>query len=129
MNSTAPFINLMDYINLIYPILIMLYQNAHNVAGLALPPFIDYVNKQVANEKARFIITILMCLGLATVFKWESLAYGSPDEVLQAATLIFIESQAVFKLYFKTSYLRKTIQDKYTNTEALNNNPVDIRPN
>lgn len=116
----------MDYVNLILPYLVVLYQNAHNVAGLALPPVIDYVNKEVKSEKARFFITILICLGLAVVFKWEAVAYGSPEEVLQAATLIFIESQAVFKLYFKTSYLRETMQKKYSNTEALSVKPVNV---
>lgn len=119
--------DIQNYLNLIVPLLIELYKNAHNVAGLALPPFIDYVNKRVYNEKARFAIAVLMCLGLATVFKWESLAYGSPEDVLAAGTIIFIESQAVFKFYFKDSYLRESLKRRYTKSEALSGVPAEVK--
>lgn len=79
------------------------------LAGFILPPVVDYLNKDVPNEFERFIVTILICLFTAVLTKWNLLVLGSPNAVFETATVIFFESQVVFKLYFKNSYLRYMI--------------------
>lgn len=87
-----------------------LIQNAESFVGVVLVVLIDYLNKDVRTELERFLVTVIACLFTAAIIHHDELLYGSPEQVLQTATLIFAESQVVFKLYFKRSWLRWQMQ-------------------
>jgi len=98
------------------------------LAGFILPPVVDYLNREVANANERFIVTILLCLCVAIITKWNLLMYGSPDAVLASMSMIFIESQLVFKLYFKNSWLRTQLNPLPYQKTAVEHPSVDIPP-
>lgn len=99
-------------LDLVQHIWALVVLHAPTYAGIVLPPVVDFINKDVHNDQERFIVTILVCLGVATILKWDAITYGTPEEILATAGIIFAESQAVFKLYFKCSTLRAKIQAK-----------------
>lgn len=86
--------------------------NSQDLVGFIIPILVELLNKEVKDEKERFIVTLLACLAAATMLKWRELSMGSVEAVLVSASIIFIQAQVVFKLYFKSSILRAKIQDK-----------------
>lgn len=86
--------------------------NATELVGVALPLLVEFLNKDVHKEGERFVVTVITCVAAAILLRWNELTYGSPEAVLASAGVIFLQSQAVFKLYFKESSLRKFIQSK-----------------
>lgn len=89
-----------------------------DLLGIILPPLVDFVNKDVPDEKERMLVTILVCLGAAVFTKYNSLATGDPATFMASLALIFSESQIVFKLYFKNSYVREKIQERIQEKNA-----------
>lgn len=108
--------------------------NAPELVGIVLPPVVDFINKDVPNEQEKFIVTVLVCLVAALFLKWNNITYGTPEAIFLTASIIFLESQAVFKLYFKNSYIREKIKEKVEPkrvepviTEALSGNPEPVQ--
>jgi hypothetical protein len=85
-----------------------------DLVGFVVPVFVEFINKNIKNDNARFIMTILVCLIVSALLKLQSLSMGSVDNFFQSAILIFSESQIIFKLYFKDSYVRMRIQESFT---------------
>lgn len=112
----------MDYdviLNLIFVLgsnlgnmLAVLSTNATFYVGLAMPPIIDIINKDVKNSKERFFVTLLVCITAGLVLRWNDLTAGNTEELLGAMGVIFMESQAVYRLYFKNSNARSMIATK-----------------
>ena len=86
--------------------------NATFYVGLAMPPIIDIINKDVKNSKERFFVTLLVCISAGIVLRWNDLTAGNTEELLGAMGIIFIESQAVYRLYFKNSNVRSMMATK-----------------
>jgi hypothetical protein len=57
-----------------------------------------------------FFVTVMVCVTTAIMLHWKELVFGSPEQVMIATSIIFFESQIVFKTYFKNSWLRWKIQ-------------------
>jgi hypothetical protein len=93
--------------------------NAVDFIGLLMPPVIQILNKDIPGEKEkeRFLATIAICLTAAAILKWNELMVGSIDQLLASFTLIFVEAQVVYKLYFKTSAVKGFIDERLTPDE------------
>jgi hypothetical protein len=85
--------------------------NAPMLSGIVLPIVVDYLNREVPNPTERFIVTILAVFVTSLLIKWKSLAAGNPQEVAETMGILFFESQAVYRLYFKNSYARAKINN------------------
>lgn len=99
------------------------------LAGFILPPFVDWLNREVPDETERFIVTLIACAFLAVLFKWDSLLFGNPEAVAATIGVIFLESQLIFKLYFKDSWLRSKLYKQFTGAEIEERYtpPPDVR--
>ena len=73
-------------------------------AGFILPPFIDLINRRIANSKVRFWISILACVAVAVVLNLDKI--NNPDELLGKASLVFAQAQIVYKTYWEKSAIR-----------------------
>lgn len=104
--------------------------SAHSIelVGVILPPIVDIVNKDIKSDEERYLVTLLICLLTGAIMKWESLVVGSPGEALKSAGIVFFESQTVFKLYFKNSYLRARIQETIAKPTSPVNSPTPPVP-
>lgn len=91
-------------------------QNAPYLVGFVMPPFVEIVNKDVKTEEERYIVAVLVCGFAAVVLHWHQIAYGSPEQVVAYAGIIFLESNTLFKLYFANSWFRGKIQSLVGNT-------------
>lgn len=97
---------------ILYGIWLFIVANAPMLSGFILPPFIDVINKEVTSEVQKFIIALFVCALVSLVVKWNSLAYGDPEAVLATTTLIFAQSQLVYRVYFKDSFIRAKMKQK-----------------
>jgi hypothetical protein len=88
----------------------LIIQHAPQLAGVILPPFIQLLNKDVPDSRTRFIISVCTCIITATVINWHKIMIGTPDTFYTSTLLIFIESEAVYRLYFKRSWLQAKLQ-------------------
>lgn len=88
------------------------------LVGVLLPPFVEILAKDIKNESERLIFTFITCFLVAGLLQWKHLAGTTPEQVFLYMGLVFMESQAVFKLYFRDSMLRAKIQEK-VNPELL----------
>ena len=90
----------------------LIIANAPHLVGFLMPPIVEVLNKDVKGANERFLVTVFVCLLAATILHWNELIYGSPEQLLASAGIIFTESQVVFKLYFQNSWVRWKIQTK-----------------
>lgn len=88
--------------------------HAPELVGVILPPIVDYIGKDVQRDDEKYILSILICLAVSVLLHWNQLLYGSVDQFATSFTVIFVESNVIFKLYFKNSLLRQKIQNIYT---------------
>jgi hypothetical protein len=79
-----------------------------SLIGFILPPFIDLVNKYIANSNIRFVISLVLCLIVGGVAKAMSgqLDFSNVPAILTSAGVIFAEAQITYKLYWKDASLR-----------------------
>jgi hypothetical protein len=89
-------------------------QNPAAVVGIIMPPLIDILNKDIPKERevSRFIATFAICFATAIVFDFNKLMYNSWGELLTTVGIIFTESQVIYRLYFKNSYLRSKMLER-----------------
>lgn len=106
---------------LLFAIATQINANAPYLVGLVMPIVVDYLNKDIPNEKGRFFVTILAVTVAAIATEWNALTYGSFEQVLASGGIIFAESQAIYKLYFKDSALRPAIQNIYLKKPTTTN--------
>jgi len=77
--------------------------------GFILPPVVEWLNRDVHSDKEKWIVTFLVCTLAATLTKWSTLLSTDPGEFMKSLSIIFLESQGVYKLYFKDSKARTTL--------------------
>lgn len=95
--------------HLLLAIFQLLVSHAPILAGFVLPPVVDYLNKDVPKPTEKALVTFLVCFAVAALENWNKILYGSSDEVFSSFSIIFLESQVIYKLYFKNSPLRATL--------------------
>ena len=78
-------------------------------AGFILPPFIDLVNRHIANSTVRFWVSILACVAIAVLLNLDKL--NNLDELLGKASLIFAQAQIVYKTYWEKSGIREKMAE------------------
>lgn len=84
--------------------------NASNLVGFAMPLAVEYLNADVPDEKVRRNIAIATCLLAAVLLHWNLIENGKPELVVPYMLIILVESQTIFKLYFKNSGTREIVQ-------------------
>lgn len=75
--------------------------------GFIMPPIIDLINTRVANQRLRYIISLLISLLLGVLFTWDQLNW---QDVLQSATIVFAASQTTYNLFWKDSQQRTALK-------------------
>lgn len=85
-------------------------QNAPNLVGFVLPPIVEVINKDAHTDEERYILAFLVCLGAAGLLHGNDLIVGKPDLFVSSLSVIFLESNALYKLYFAKSALRSNIR-------------------
>jgi hypothetical protein len=104
---------------------ILLSTHSPNLVGFILPPIIEVLNKDIAADKMmtfrfwklsfeveeKFMATLAICLSAAAILNAQNLAVGNMEQAIASFGIIFTESQAVYRLYFKDSWLRDKIQN------------------
>lgn len=98
--------------NLVFALGAMVVLYAPKLTGFVLPPLVDFINKDVKSDNTKFIISMVVCALWAILLDWNQLQSGTvtDTQLIQDAGLIWIESQALFKLYFQNSWLRGKLQ-------------------
>lgn len=89
-----------------------------DLVGILMSPVIEILNKDIAKEKTteRFLASMAICFVVAFLLKWNQVMAGSPEELIASFGIIFTESQVVYKLYFKDSFIRAKIQERLAPT-------------
>ena len=99
---------------------------APELIGVLLPPVIEILNRDIPQEKQkeRFLATLAICFVVALLLKWNSLVLGNVEQLLVSFGLIFTESQAVYRLYFKDSYFRAKLKARLDKINSSNDEPL-----
>lgn len=86
-----------------------------DLVGIVMPPIIEILNKDIAKEKTteRFLASMAICFVVALILKWNSLMAGSPEQLIASFGIIFTESQVVYNIYFKKSFIKEKINEKF----------------
>ncbi|MFA5014015.1 MAG: hypothetical protein WC549_00545 [Actinomycetota bacterium] len=80
-----------------------------NLIGLILPPIIDLVNSRIANDRIKFLVSVVICTLIAAAVNYQQLNVNSVGAFLQSASIVFTESQLVYALYWKKSSVREAV--------------------
>ena len=83
-----------------------------NFVGFLLPPFVEILNKDVKSDWERYIVSLITCLLIGILLHWNDIAHGTPQDTFLYATMIFVESNTIYKLYFANSRLRGFINNE-----------------
>lgn len=88
-----------------------------NLIGFLLPPVIDLVNTKVVNSNLRFILSMVISAVVALVLNPQlatdllaGVNGGSVELLLKEVSLIWVEAQVVYKLYWEKSQPRERLQ-------------------
>lgn len=86
--------------------------NAPYLIGFILPPFVQFLNKDVPEHgRSKFIVTGLVCIGIAIVYNWRAIFqetdWASIEATLATFSLILAQSEVAYRLYFKNSALQQ----------------------
>lgn len=84
-------------------------QVAKDWAGIILPPFVDLVNKHVADSKLRFLISVAASLALASALNLQYVLDADWTNVILRTAFIFAQAQIVYKLYWEKSQPRRAM--------------------
>lgn len=82
------------------------------LVGFILPPIVEILNKDIDDQRERFIVSCLVCFLVASLLDWKYIAAGTPEALIGTFTIIFAESQLVFKTYFANSTIRYKISGR-----------------
>lgn len=77
--------------------------------GLILPPFIDYLNKDVTNGKERAWITVIACFVVACILDSSVILHADTSNIpalLTLATALIAEATTVYNVWWKDSIPR-----------------------
>lgn len=88
--------------------------SAHSpeLVGFILPPVVEVLNRDIDDQRERFIVSCLVCFFIAAILDWKYLAAGTPEALIGTFTILFAESQVVFKTYFANSTIRYKISGR-----------------
>lgn len=89
--------------------------NAPYLTGLVIPFIVEILNKDVHTEKSKFAVSFLICFVFGVFLKWDSIEHLDINSLTQLSTvitLIFTESQVIYRVYFKDSVVREIMQEK-----------------
>jgi hypothetical protein len=75
--------------------------HATDVVGFVMPLAVRTITKDIKNERERYILSIVACLIAALLLHGRDLVIGNPVAFAGYASLIFIESNTMYKLYFR----------------------------
>lgn len=109
----------MHYLEALTIVTALFISNAPLLVGFILPPLVEVINKGVVNTRFKFVMTITICLVAGLLLHLEELSVNTIDDVLIVASVIFAESQMVYKLYFKNSYWQVKLQERFTQEPEL----------
>lgn len=86
------------------------------LVGIVLPPLIDVVSKRIPSESMRFVVACAMCLvvGGAVAYLKGDLTAGNQIGTVSTITIVFTESEVIFNLYWKNSFLRSKLVSQGT---------------
>ena len=79
-----------------------------NLVGLFMPPVIDLINKRIADDRVRFIISAILCVVVGLVINLDKLS--NPSEILGSIAIVFATAQTTYNLYWKKSKIRKSLK-------------------
>lgn len=80
--------------------------HAPQLIGVVLPPLIQVLNKDIPDSRMRFFMAAITCFVAAVILNWNKITLGTPDAAFIATGVIFLESETVYRLYFKNSILQ-----------------------
>jgi hypothetical protein len=98
---------------------LFIIQNGQQLVGFILPPVVDYLSKDVHKEEERTIVSFMVCALVAFILNWDKITMGNAGEIATSLGLIYMQSQFVFKLYFKRSRLRNKLFPPTTGDDVL----------
>lgn len=75
------------------------------LAGFILPPVVDLINKRISNSKVKFLVSLGICVLVGAVFHLKELTNAT--EILKTISLVFAESQVIYKMYWEKSSIRE----------------------
>lgn len=97
-------------------LILFIGQNSPQLVGFLLPPIVAVLNQSVDDPRAKFIVSLVLCLFVAILLNVQKIitsdAVSSVDALLQSLLLVFTQSQVVYRLYFKGSALESHIEAK-----------------
>jgi len=106
--------------------------NLSQVVGFLMPFAVQILNRDVQKENERYVVSVIACFIIACVLNWNKIAYGTPEQALASAGIIFLESNATYTLYFAKSGMRagliKMIGGSADLSEPLTEVKKDISP-
>lgn len=119
----------MDILLLLLQTKDLIVQNPQAVVGVILPFFIEFLNKNINPEPSylyikalgrtfifdedfkKSLVALAVCFIVATIIERNNISLSSSGGLITAFSLIYAESQTVFKLYFKNSTFRAKMID------------------
>jgi hypothetical protein len=75
------------------------------IMGAFLPPIIDLINTKIVNSKIRYLVSIIVCILIATSIQLLSIGFNW-KELIESASIVFLSAQSIYRLYWKDSSLR-----------------------
>lgn len=74
--------------------------------GFLMPVVVEVLNRDVPNDTERFIVSLLVCAVAAALLNIEALQYANIEDLIASFALVFAQSQVMYRLYFKNSFVR-----------------------
>ena len=79
--------------------------------GFILPPFIDLINRKIANSDARFWIAVAVCTVIGSLVHFiENGGFVSVDGVIQTIFVVLGTSQITYKGIYEDSKAQLSIR-------------------
>lgn len=111
----------MDPLNYLIGVFTVLLTHGPELVGFFLPPLVKIINRDVKTSRERYIVTLIVCFIVAGVLKFNEIMAGDPELFLGSMALIFLESQTVYRLYFKP----EVIPIKNSDIQNISNQPQE----
>ena len=78
--------------------------------GQFMPSITDLVNKHVQDGRIRFVVSILLSALVAVLFNMDRLVFGSYEEALVSALVLWFSGQTAYKMYYEGSKWQANIR-------------------
>jgi hypothetical protein len=77
--------------------------------GPILPVLIDYLNQYIPDARARFLVSVLVCISITSLLNLDKLITGDWAGLIGTIGLVFTQAQIMYKLYWEKSDARVAI--------------------